>query len=214
MIIYCITNKVNGKQYVGQTVRSLEERYSEHCRKLNTVVGKAIKKYGKENFDIEILDSSLIIDDLNDKETYWIKEKNTMIPNGYNLCYGGNNTLGYTHKIESKLKMSTTKKRLGNMVGEKNHFYGKKHTAETRRKMSDAWTSGKRVITDEWRENIRKGHITRKVINETTGEEFDSIKEASIKYNIINTNISAVCRGKQKTAGGFKWSYIDDKAIS
>lgn len=211
MIIYCITNKLNGKQYVGQTVRSLEERYSEHCRKLNTVVGKAIKKYGKENFNIEILDSSLIIDDLNDKETYWIKEKNTIIPNGYNLCYGGNSTLGYTHKNESKLKMSTTKKRLGNMVGEKNHFHGKKHTAETRRKMSDSWTDERKKHLAEMSRERNMRNQAVKVKNVTTGEVFNSIKEAAEKFDLKSTNITRVCRGGRKSAGGFEWEYVERK---
>ena len=211
MIIYCITNKINGKQYVGQTVRSLEERYSEHCRKLNTVVGKAIKKYGKENFNIEILDSSLIIDDLNDKETYWIKKKNTIIPNGYNLCYGGNSTLGYKHKTTSRLKMSATKKRLGNMVGEKNHFYGKKHTDETRAVMSAAWT-------DERKKKLAEDSKIRNAINQAvkvrninTNEVFPSIKAAAEKYGIKATHISRVCRGGRKTTGGFKWEDVDKK---
>lgn len=211
MIIYCITNKVNGKQYVGQTVRSLEERYSEHCRKLNTVVGKAIKKYGKENFDIEILDSSLIIDDLNDKETYWIKEKNTIIPNGYNLCYGGNSTLGYKHKTTSKLKMSATKKRLGNMVGEKNHFYGKKHTDETRAVMSAAWTDERKKKLAEDSKIRHAINQAVKVKNVTTGEVFDSIKEAAEMFGLKSTNITSVCRGRRKSAGGFEWEYINKK---
>ena len=77
MIIYCITNKVNGKQYVGQTVRSAEERFKEHCRDKKMYISKAIRKYGKENFIVETIDSALLIDDLNEKEIYWIDKFKT-----------------------------------------------------------------------------------------------------------------------------------------
>jgi group I intron endonuclease len=58
MIIYKITNKVNGKIYVGQTTRSLEERWYGHCSTANQhgILGKALIKYGKENFRQEILE--------------------------------------------------------------------------------------------------------------------------------------------------------------
>ena len=77
MIIYCITNKINGKQYVGQTVRTEEERFKEHCRDKKMYISKAIRKYGKENFLVETIDSALLIDDLNEKEIYWIEEFKT-----------------------------------------------------------------------------------------------------------------------------------------
>ena len=47
--IYCIENKINHKKYIGLTTRSIEERFSEHC-KADTVIGEAIRKYGVDNF--------------------------------------------------------------------------------------------------------------------------------------------------------------------
>lgn len=214
MIIYCITNKINGKRYIGQTVRTLEERFGEHARNKNSYLGSTIRKYGRENFTAEIIDSSLLIDDLNEKEIYWTQKLNTKIPHGYNLVDGGDNTMGYNHTLEARMKMSMTKKELGNMEGVKNHFYGKRHTEETRKKMSDAWKNGKRVMTPELKKRLRESQYTRKVLNVTTGEIFNSIKEASETYDIKATHITRVCRGRRKTTGGYKWSYIDDKAIS
>lgn len=211
MIIYCITNKVNGKQYVGQTVRTLEERYKEHIRNKTSYLGKAIKKYGRENFTAEVIDSSLLIDDLNEKEIYWTKKLNTKIPHGYNLVDGGDNTLGYNHTLEARMKMSMTKKRLGNMVGEKNHFYGKKHTEQTRATMSAAWTDErkKKLAEDSKIRNAINQAI--KVRNVNTNEVFPSIKAAAERYGIKATHISRVCRGGRKTTGGFKWEYVDQK---
>ena len=207
MIIYRITNKVNGMQYVGQTVRKLEERFAEHCRKKQGYLGRAIQKYGKENFDIEVLDSSLIIDDLNAKEIYWIEKSGCKFPNGYNLASGGNSIMGYKHSEESKKKMSMVKRSKGSAVGEKNHFYGKKHTEETKKKLREAWASGRRVLTEEHKEVLRKAHVTKCVRNITTGEVFTSIKSAAEKYDIKPTHISRVCRGRRKRTGGFEWEY-------
>lgn len=208
MLIYCITNRLNNKKYVGQTVNSLKVRYAEHCRKNAGAVGKAIRKYGRENFSVEQLDVATNIAELNEKEIYWIARIGTLAPNGYNLCYGGDNTKGYHHKMESRERMSVTKKRARIMQGKNNHFYGKRHTDETRKKMSEKWQSGERFMTEENKEKMRKAHYTKGVRNKTTGEEFTSVKLAAEKYNLKDTHISRVCKGKRKRTGGFEWEYI------
>lgn len=204
MIIYTFKNKVNGKVYVGQTCRTFKERMGEHLRHKNTTLGKALAKYGIDNFEYKIIDEAKTIEELNEKEIFWIEKLNSITPYGYNLCKGGNNTLGYNHKEESKKKMSLSKK--GTFKGEDNPFFGKKHTQETRQKMRDAWT-------EERKEQLRlsaktRKHRTVKVRNVDTGEVFDSVKEAAEKHNLKDTHISRVCKGKRKTTGGFKWEYV------
>lgn len=204
MIIYTFKNKVNGKVYVGQTCRTFKERMGEHLRHKNTTLGKALAKYGIDNFEYGIIDEAKTIEELNEKEIFWIEKLNSITPYGYNLCKGGNNTLGYNHKEESKEKMRLSKK--GTFKGEDNPFFGKKHTHETRQKMRDAWT-------EERKEQLRLSAKTRKyrtikVRNVDTGEVFDSVKKAAEKYNLKDTHISRVCKGKRKTTGGFKWEYV------
>ena len=95
MIIYKATNLINGKFYIGQTVNLLRKRISQH--KYNAFVKKtkkpfyyAIRKYGWNNFKWKILDDKIDnINILNEKEVYWIKILNTLLPNGYNLTGGG-----------------------------------------------------------------------------------------------------------------------------
>ena len=91
--IYKITNKLNGHSYIGQTIQNVKERFYQHCAikcdkaVLNMAIHKAIQKYGKENFTLEILeeiDSTL----LNDREKYWIEYFDTY-KNGYNETLGG-----------------------------------------------------------------------------------------------------------------------------
>ena len=196
MIIYCITNKINGKQYVGQTVRTAEERFKEHCRDKKMYISKAIRKYGKENFIVETIDSALLIDDLNEKEIYWIDKFKTKKPNGYNLCNGGDNTFGFNHRPESKILMSEVQKALANQVGDKNHFYGKRHNESTKEKM-------------------RSTHWNKKqVMNIETGLIYDSCAEAA-RMNGLNRNMVArVARGEASNTKGTHWKYIDDKTIS
>lgn len=89
--IYVITNKVNGKQYVGQTSRSIETRYDEHCYddRSTSAIHQAIKKYGVSNFKVEQLEQ-VDLTLLDEKEKYWIKKLNTF-ENGYNKTAGGQN---------------------------------------------------------------------------------------------------------------------------
>lgn len=101
MIIYCITNKVNGKQYVGLTMRTLEERFKEHC-KAESAIGRALRKYGLDNFKLEIIDSSETSEDLWKKESYWIKNKDTF-RNGYNMTDGGWKKKEYSKTLNTSL---------------------------------------------------------------------------------------------------------------
>ena len=96
MLIYKVENKINGKIYIGQTIRTLEKRKSDHIN--DTFKGSslpfhnAIKKYGQYNFGWKILEECNSIEELNEKEEYWIRKLNTISPNGYNLRYGGKNS--------------------------------------------------------------------------------------------------------------------------
>lgn len=99
--IYCYTNKINQHKYVGQT-NNLKRRIREHksCAfnekslSYNDLIHKKIREYGEENFQIDVLEI-LYTDDktiVNERESYWIKEKNSYCGNGlgYNMDKGGN----------------------------------------------------------------------------------------------------------------------------
>ena len=91
--IYKITNTINGKSYIGQTIQNVKERFYQHCATKcskavsNMAIHRAIKKYGKSNFTVEVIEE---IDsaNLNDRERYWIKYYNSY-NNGYNSTKGG-----------------------------------------------------------------------------------------------------------------------------
>lgn len=95
--IYLITNLINGKQYIGQSV-GIQHRWVQHKNsKENYPISKAIRRYGRDNFKFEIIENCLP-EELDEKEIYYIKVYNTIIPNGYNVTYGGGQGLKTDYK--------------------------------------------------------------------------------------------------------------------
>ena len=88
MWIYKITNIQNNKVYIGQTIRPVNDRFRRHMNDamnniLDTHFARAIRKYGKDNFIIEVIDTADSQEELTYKEQYWIKFYNSTIQ-GYN----------------------------------------------------------------------------------------------------------------------------------
>lgn len=84
-IIYQITNLVNYKTYIGKTTKTIEERFTRHCynsKTQNTYLYRAMRKYGINNFIIEVLEET---NDINEREIYWIK----ILQPDYNMTSGG-----------------------------------------------------------------------------------------------------------------------------
>lgn len=125
-VIYKITNKINNKVYIGQTVLGFKKRYDNTNwweKTHNEHLKSSVLKYGTENFDVsEIYDIAFSKAELDVKEVLYIKlYKSNNRKFGYNKKDGGANGL---HSIESRIKMSKTHK-------------GVKLSEETRRKMSE-----------------------------------------------------------------------------
>ena len=97
-IIYEIENIINHKIYIGQTTRTLEERFKEHRNK-NFPIGKAIRKYGEKIFVKVILAECETQEQLNELEIYWITKLNCKAPNGYNLTDGGEGSKNLSQEI-------------------------------------------------------------------------------------------------------------------
>lgn len=82
--VYMISNDLNNKVYIGQTTKSIQERFYEHCTYYSSEIGKAIKSIGKEHFSISLLDdTSKTLDELTEKESFYI-QKYDSVKNGYN----------------------------------------------------------------------------------------------------------------------------------
>ena len=98
--IYCITNQINGKQYIGKTILSVERRFWEHkserLRSPERPLYRAMNKYGVENFTIETLEEC-DYKILSEREMYWISQKGTY-HNGYNATLGGEGKILYNYE--------------------------------------------------------------------------------------------------------------------
>ncbi len=167
MVIYKITNLVNNKVYIGQTTRSIEERWADHCsnRKKTSLISSAIIKHGKENFTIEILESCSDLETLNLKEKEYIQLYKSMnLDIGYNLMTGGLNS---QHGPEARKKMSDSHK--GNT-----YRRGKKSSIETRLKQSTALKG--RTKSPEHKANIGKARKGIPMSEEAKKKLSDSCK--------------------------------------
>lgn len=101
-IIYLLTNKKNGMQYVGQTVQEMKDRWTEHVSHArtkcsNSYISRAIFKYGSKQFSIEKVHEAQSREELNFCECFYIAFLNTKTPNGYNLSNGGDGVSGWAN---------------------------------------------------------------------------------------------------------------------
>lgn len=236
MIIYKITNLINKKIYIGQTIFSIEKRFKMHCystnkKKCKSPISRSIKKYGKENFKIEEIVKADCIQMLNYLEMYYIYIFNSTNKEiGYNIRIGGNtssipnetkekirNTLiGHVHSDETKLKISNAHK-------------GKKLTNEHKENVIKALTG--RGKSDETKDKISKSltgrkrdkSIYEKIIEKTskavceycsvTGKfinEYKSCNEAARIINVHQSRISICSRKNNLKCNGNFWLFKKD----
>lgn len=105
--IYLITNLLNNKKYVGQTIKKPEDRWKEHIFRgtsnkwyMTSIITKAIHKYGANNFDFKVIEECKN-DLLNEREEYWIQYYDTF-NNGYNSTRGGQLNGGYKYNFNTE----------------------------------------------------------------------------------------------------------------
>lgn len=148
-VIYCITNIVNDKQYVGQAVIK-SKRWKDHKSALsvgkhsNRYLQAAYNKYGKEAFVYTVLEILPTLLNLDEREQHWINKLNTVAPNGYNLNPTAGSARGFKHTKETKLKWSEQRK-------------GKKRSSEFSLIISKSWEI--RTVSDEAKINMSLAHM-------------------------------------------------------
>ena len=202
--IYVITNDTNGKQYVGKTNNSIEERFKEHisdsrrqrCEK--RPLYSAINKYGVEHFHIAIIEECSA-EESADREIYWIDKLGTYGRNGYNATRGGDSKKYYDYKeiVEKYQELRSIHKTA--------LFFrcddGTVKTACRQYKIP--------IITTNPGEKKPVAKIdkdTNKIIC-----IYSSLTEASLNNSCSDKNASSiarVCSGQRQTALGYKWSWI------
>jgi group I intron endonuclease len=181
-----VRNTANGKGYVGITTQPLHFRWQRHYSNAKTggaqALARAIRKYGKEVFTIELLGEAKAWEELVAMERAAIQTYNTFAPtgHGYNLTLGGEGALGRIASVETRQRISvgkmgqlaspTTREAVGNrhrgipkpaeqrqkiseaQLGSKHHAYGKPLSVEHKQKLSEAHTG--RMFSNAQREAI------------------------------------------------------------
>ncbi len=220
--IYKIENRLNSKIYIGQTINH-EKRMREHIygrKSKNSIIDKAIKKYGKENFEFEIIDTTCNQEEADFLERKYIKEYSALKPYGYNILIGGRNQQGAWNQRKVYMYDLTGK------------FIREFDSCSEIERWSDSFYLT-RGIADCCKNNRRKykDRIFRyskcKVIPYTkpksercqtvyqfdkTGKllsKFYSLSDAACLTKTRRTSISGCLMGTYKTANGFLWSYDD-----
>jgi group I intron endonuclease len=217
-VLYLIKNKLTGGMYVGQTV-DLKRRLGQHYRNEESVVGKAIQKYGKDNFETIIL-KDCKVDELDKWEIYYIDKYNTFKSNKhYNANAGRWTNVGESNPMYNKQHSEKTKKLIGKKAKiryknpSNNPMYGRKHSEETKKKISDAkkgQTYGEefKKMRREYMKDKFKGldNPNAKVTNELAKKvirlrEFEDMtyKEIGEHVDLSRSVISLICRGEHYT---------------
>ena len=200
--IYLITNKVNNKKYVGQTCKTINARFSEHIRKAKITnieypIQSAIRKYGKSNFSIKLIEKCFL-DELDKREIYYIDLYNTY-ENGYNATRGGggHRTHEYELLAEKYIKsgLSMREYALKNQIS--------RHTISRALRSTENYEAMSMYTKSKVKQIDKK---TGKVIS-----MYNSIKDAYLalgKDPSKSSIISAACKGKRKSAYGYRWEYV------
>ena len=206
-IIYMFTNKVNNKKYIGQTI-SEKNRYYYHfykgakeCQYFHA----AISKYGKDNFDYEVLYRSELFEDtkenkrlikktLNDKEQFFIKKYNTVDrEKGYNITIGGDGTPG--HKVSNNHKQKLHNLYIGT------HYESKQKGIH-------------RDNLNAVKANLRKINYYK---HRVFMKQYESLKECydDLKDEISSASIQRLLhnRGGKTLASVYKFEHVDKTKI-
>jgi group I intron endonuclease len=226
--IYKITNTINQKVYIGQAVdfhkrkithknnylRYIKDptKHKSGCRYLYN----AFHKWGFDNFEFEFLEEcerNKTI--LNEREQYWLDHYESYNRDvGYNIAKVAGSCLGVKHSDETKKKASDFAK---TRIGDKNPFYGKSHSDETKERIRITKTGCKMPpgFIEKWGEHkiweLNKKEVLQYDIWGNLVAKWGSIGEASTKLNIKIGRISECLHGNQPTAGGFIWKFICDE---
>lgn len=206
MIIYKVTNLINGKMYVGQTTRDLSYRMSQHLRSSRhsrpSILGKAIKKYGFQYFKFENIDTANTKDELNSKEIFWIKNLSTQIPYGYNILPGGEG-IAMTEYVKNRISESCKGKKRKPFSEEHKRRISESGKGKKKGKRSQEWCSAHseklkgRKHSKETIQKIIKGRSLSISCNETK-EVFESLKMAAQTHGISRGNLSKHLKGKHR----------------
>lgn len=189
MFIYMITNLINSKIYIGKTINSIKQRMCEHISFGNRnktkimLISRAIQKYGKENFSIQILTECNNIQDLNEWEIMFIHlaKNKSVYPYGcYNIAEGGKGGDTYTYLSEIDKQKRIEKMKKSRMM----QLYGFKHTEENKKKISSKMMGNKNAKGNKYSEETKKKMSSRMKGRTANNKGKKMLDEQKLKISI------------------------------
>lgn len=207
MIIYKVTNKLNGKIYIGQTTQALKERWRQHCHRSPSQLGRshlfnAIKTHGVENFEIVQIDTASGLEELNIKEATYIKALGSLSPAGYNLHPGGESKV--CHETTKELISKTMKKKdKASLFGGKRMNgapRGRPVSPERRARISATMTG----VAQPWK--------YKAVTVVETGAVYPSVNAAAEALNTSRVTVSALLKSGKPGRLGLTFKFVKEAA--
>lgn len=203
--IYKITNDINNKVYIGKTEKTVEQRFKQHCRESHfsranrRPLYAAMNKYGIEHFKVETIEET---NSPEEREQFWIKEYNSYGSTGYNATKGGDGS----KRADYDLICSLWKQGLScRDISQKLGYDGATIRAALQDNGISAEERHKRGALKISKQVSMLDLKTNKVL-----KTFPSITDSLTYLNKSAdgaSHISQVCRGKRKSAYGYKWKY-------
>ncbi len=206
--IYKITNLINNKIYIGKTCRDINTRWNEHCSRAfnqedNLYLHNAINKYGKNNFNIEEIDSTDNINILNQLEQKYIDlYRSNQKEFGYNLTIGGDgNQKYYWNDIRELWDKGYSVKEITKIMGCYRGTIGQ---------------ALKDYPSYSYHESLQRSNFNKKAINQYDNNrnllrQYDSIAEAARILQCSEASISQCLNNKTYSALGFFWTYANEE---
>lgn len=205
--IYKIVNIVNSKIYIGKTYSSIQERWKEHCKDYtrknqeNRPLYRAMNKYGIEKFYIEIVEEvDTLVNNLEERERYWIEYFNSF-KKGYNATLGGDGRpyLDYDLIVDTYKELQNQKE-----VAQKLKISIESVRRALRNRNKNIISSSE-IITNQFGTKVNQYDLNGIYI-----KTFPSLSAAAREVNTKGiSHISDVCKGKRKTAYGYKWKFAE-----
>ena len=193
--IYKITNQINGKSYIGQSIH-IEQRWEEHLYKssYSSLIKYALYKYGINNFTFEVVEECKQ-EELDEREQYWIQYYDSF-NNGYNLTMGGGGAVKYSVEAvyEDYLITQSIEKTAKNIGC---------HTQTARRILREYGINNHEQSDAKPVEQIDTKNL--KVI-----KQYTSIQEAADEMGVEHGAIRMALIGKHKTSAGYYWRFVGE----
>lgn len=211
--IYQIVNDINEKIYIGKTERNIEERFKEHCQDYlrreyeKRPLYSAMKKYGVEHFHIELIEET---DNPDEREVFWIEQKRSF-KYGYNATLGGEGKkyIDYDLVIETykQLQNQNEVAKLLNISSDSVHSILTNNNVNILSSaIINAKVNGKIVNQYDLQDNFIQSFPSAKAAAIALGKITSTSNGAS-------SHIADVCKGKRKTAYGYKWKYAEENEL-